>query len=499
MKIRVLPLGVEVEAAPGQPLQDVLFPLGVEFPCGGRGRCKGCRVQVLEGMLPPHPMDWEVFTPSEVKQGWRLACRARVAGDLVLQVRQWETLILTDETRVAFTPQEGFGIAIDLGTTTVVAQLLDLTTGQVRGVRTGLNAQARWGADVMSRLEHALLGGGEDLKQTINRQLSRMVRSLVEAAGVPWEQVHKATVVGNAVMQHLMWGFPVKQLALAPHVSYTTEEQVAPSSALGWALPVDVEVHFLPNLGGFVGSDILAGILATRMLESERLVAAADLGTNGEIVVGSREGILVSSTAAGPAFEGGRIELGMRAGRGAISRVSVVDHQMDVHVIGGVEPRGICGSGLVDAVASGLDLGLIEPSGRLTNGDRLMILPPVYITQRDIRELQLAKAAIAAGLRILLEEMGFGFESVAEFYLAGAFGNTLGVESAEKIGLFKFGSERTRPVGNAALRGAKIALLSADGGLPSNLKERIRFLNLGLHARFQELFAEEMWLGEGMG
>jgi uncharacterized 2Fe-2S/4Fe-4S cluster protein (DUF4445 family) len=187
--------------------------------------------------------------------------------------------------------------------------------------------------------------------------------------------------------------------------------------------------------------------------------------------------------------------MGMRAGKGAISRVSVQDQRLCAQVIGGVAPQGICGSGLVDAVAAGIELEQIDPSGRLVDGDQLMIAPPVYISQRDVRELQLAKAAIAAGLRILVEELGKSMEDVSRFYLAGAFGNTLGVESAEKIGLFKFGSERTVPVGNAALRGAKIALLSRDGGAPADLSQRIRFLNLSARPRFQDLFAEEMWLG----
>ncbi|NLC57986.1 MAG: DUF4445 domain-containing protein [Armatimonadetes bacterium] len=494
MKIRVLPLGAEVEAAPGQALQDVLFPLGVEFPCGGRGRCKGCRVRVLEGSLAPHAMDREVFTEAELAEGWRLSCRARVEGDLVLQVRQWDTLILDDNSPVAFDPQEGFGIAVDLGTTTVVAQLLDLSNGQVRAVRTGLNAQAKRGADVMSRLEYAMNCGAAELQQTVNAQLARMTTELVTNAGIAWEQLRQVTIVGNTVMQHLMYGFPLPQLALAPHEPHTLEEQRSPAPALGWPVPEHVIVRFLPNLGGFVGSDILGVILATRMLESDELVAAADLGTNGEIAAGDKNGILVSSTAAGPAFEGGKIELGMRAGKGAISRVSVVDHHLDVQVIGGGAPRGLCGSGLLDAVAAGLDLGLIQPTGRITDSDRMMIQEPVYITQRDVRELQLAKAAIAAGLRLILEEMGKEIQEVKRFYLAGAFGNTLGVESAEKIGLFRFGKERTVPVGNSALRGAKIALLSRDGQISENVRQRVRFQNLSARPRFQELFGEEMYL-----
>jgi uncharacterized 2Fe-2S/4Fe-4S cluster protein (DUF4445 family) len=332
------------------------------------------------------------------------------------------------------------------------------------------------------------------LQSAINGELSEMTAALFESTGLPYAELRKIAVVGNTVMQHLMLGFPIEQLALAPHVPYTVEEQVVSTAALGWKLPVDAKLRFLPNLGGFVGSDILGGILATRILESDVLVAAADLGTNGEIVAGSRDGVLVSSTAAGPAFEGGRIEMGMRAGKGAISRVTAVDHTMDVQVIGGGEPRGICGSGLVDAVAAGLELGLIQPTGRITDGDRVVIREPVAITQRDVRELQLAKAAIAAGLRMLLEELGKKEEDVHAFYLAGAFGNTLGVESAERIGLFQFGSEKTVPVGNAALRGAKIALLSRDGGVPAGVQERIRFLNMSARPRFQELFAEEMML-----
>ena len=320
-----------------------------------------------------------------------------------------------------------------------------------------------------------------------------MVLALFESTGLPWSQLRKIAVVGNTVMQHLMLAFPLEQLAMAPHVPYTMEEQTRSTAELGWHLPVDVPLRFLPNLGGFVGSDILGVILATRILESDVLVASADLGTNGEIVAGSREGVIVSSTAAGPAFEGGRIEMGMRAGKGAISRVSLVDGRMEAQVIGGGTPRGICGSGLVDAVAAGLELGLIQPTGRITEGiawssrSRSPLRSETCASCSSPRPRLLPACAYCSKNWVRQRRMSRGSTW-------RAFGNTLGVTSAERIGLFRFGSERTIPVGNAALRGAKIALLSREGGVPAGIQERIRFLNLSARPRFQELFAEEMLL-----
>jgi uncharacterized 2Fe-2S/4Fe-4S cluster protein (DUF4445 family) len=261
---------------------------------------------------------------------------------------------------------------------------------------------------------------------------------------------------------------------------------------LGWK--VGATVRFLPCLGGFVGSDILARVLATGLDQSDPLAALIDLGTNGEIVVGNRERMLCASTAAGPAFEGARISMGMRAATGAISEVGWQNGQWHCRVLGNGTPRGICGSGLVDAVAVGLDNRMIQTSGKITTGASIALESPVVLTQRDVRELQLAKGAIAAGFRILLQRWGAAIEDVTRVYLAGAFGNYISRASAHRIGLLAFPPERVEPAGNTALRGAKLALFQqcALDEAYASLRSKTQHLSLNEDEQFQQIYVEEM-------
>jgi len=491
--IRLHPQGVAFDLERGTPLQDVLFAHGVEFPCGGKGRCKGCRVRVLEGSLPLSPEQERMLSPEELRAGWRLSCQCAADEDLTLELAQWEAAILTDTTAFAFTPREGLGVAVDIGTTTVVAQLLDLGTATVLAVRTALNPQARFGADVMSRVSYALEeDGAAKLAGLIRRLIATMIRELLEAASAPVERIQEVVLVGNTVMHHLFCGFSVEPLSQYPFESPTLGLATMTANDLDWPLPAHTRIRFLPCIGGYVGSDILAGVLALGLDRYDGLAALIDLGTNGEIVLGGRQGLICSSTAAGPAFEGARIYMGMRAATGAISEVSVRNGDPVYHVLGNVEPKGICGSGLVDAAAVLLDLERIQPSGRLGQGEQyLSLLPPVRISQTDIRELQLAKGAIAAGVRILVEQLGTILEKVAIVHLAGAFGNYVNISSAVRIGLLPFAADRISPAGNTALLGAKIALFSGDGHL-DELARSIKHVSLHAHPGFQEIYVEEM-------
>ncbi|MBN2506180.1 MAG: DUF4445 domain-containing protein [Verrucomicrobia bacterium] len=529
VRLELLPLGTTLTVEQGTPLQNVLFEQGVEFPCGGRGRCKGCRVKVLAGSAPPTPDDQRLLSAAELAEGWRLACRMRALTDLQIELAQWDAPILSDDSAFEFHPRPGYGVAVDLGTTTLVAQLLDLRTGRVLGVRTALNAQARHGADLMSRIDFALADNGQQQLQTLIReQIGGLVGELLRTTGHTVGDLTDMVLVGNTAMHHLFCGVPVSPLAhhpftptddgpkhfrVLPPAPSTREPPAAqPSRPLAFdAIPSPPDppvpgahpprgpadgatAHFLPCLGGFVGSDVLGGILATRLHESPELVALVDLGTNGEIVVGNRDRLLCSSTAAGPAFEGARIASGMRAATGAISEVSVKDGQFQCGVLGRSAPRGICGSGLVDAVAGGLDLRRIHPSGRLADGKRMPLCPPVEITQADIRELQLAKGAIAAGIRILMELYGAPLDELRRIYLAGAFGNYINLQSAARIGLLPFSSERVVAAGNTALLGAKLALfnLPETQGAYDDLRRLITHVSLREHPRFQDVFVEEL-------
>jgi uncharacterized 2Fe-2S/4Fe-4S cluster protein (DUF4445 family) len=491
--IQLLPSGKRLRVKRGTGLQDLLFAHGVEFPCGGRGRCKGCKIKVLAGSLAISDEDGQRLTAAELSEGWRLACRAQAEADLKVELAQWEAAILSDNSVFAFTPQEGLGIAVDLGTTTLVAQLIDLRTGHVLAVRTALNAQAKHGADIMSRVEFAVAGHGQrTLQDLVRKQIGRLAQELLAAATAA--DLKAVVVVGNTVMHHLFCGLSLEPLSHYPFEPRSPGLQMFRPADLGWNLPGGTAVRFLPCLGSFVGSDILAGILATKLHESQSLAALIDLGTNGEIVVGNRERMLCASTAAGPAFEGARISMGMRAATGAISEVHVQGGNLHCHVLGNGRPRGLCGSGLVDAVSAALDLGWIKPSGRLANGDSLMLAPPVSLNQWDVRELQLAKGAIAAGLRILLQQWGATKADLTRICLAGAFGNYINQASARRIGLLNFLPDKVQAAGNTALLGAKLALFSLNehNGAYPEILARVKHVSLNEHPQFQDTFVEEM-------
>jgi uncharacterized 2Fe-2S/4Fe-4S cluster protein (DUF4445 family) len=475
--VELAPLGRKLELESGSSLRDVLFDHGVEFPCGGRGRCRGCRIRVLSGDVGITPEMRRALTASEIQDGWRLACHARVDGPLVLEVAQWEMDVLADGVSLPGGLREGTGVAVDIGTTTLVAQSLDLGSGQVLGVRTGLNPQCAYGADVMSRVQFALCSS----------ELTGLIRDSVGSMVAGVSNVREVVLVGNTVMHHLFSGVSVEPLSAVPFRPSSLAETSFTPRELGWDLPPACPVRFLRCLGGFVGSDILAGIAATRLHRAKRLTALIDLGTNGEIVVGNRDGLECASTAAGPAFEAACISVGMRAATGAIAEVSTCGDGFDCQVIGGGAARGICGSGLVDAASAALDLGVLVPNGRLAGGAReLKLCDTVALSQRDLRELQLAKAAIAAGLRILCARRGARVQDLDRVYLAGAFGNYVRIASAARIGLLEMDPERVEPAGNTALRGAKMSLLdsSATSGIV------VEHVELAADGAFQDTFVD---------
>ncbi len=460
-------------------LQDFLFSEGVEFPCGGTALCGGCRIRVVSGNVPATAEMQDVLSERDLRAGWRLGCRAEAHGPVELQVAQWLQQILTDEAAVPFEPRPGIGAVVDVGTTTLVVQQVDLASGEVIRVVTALNNQRRHGADVMARIEYELRHPGA-LREIIHAQ----VRGMVADMGPLVEIV----LVGNTCMHHLFCGLSVEPLASLPFRSPHLGAQPLPPAVLG------AEAVFLPCVGGFVGSDLLAGLVAIGLLNSPEPGALLDLGTNGEIAVGNCDGITCASTAAGPAFEGGRINQGMRAGHGAIDQVTLRDGALECHVIGGGAARGLCGSGLVDAVAAALELGWIAPSGRLTNGPRdIDLAAGVRLTQSDIRELQLAKGAVAAGLRLLSGRRPIPGERV---FLAGAFGNYIRAESARRINLLPPWATAPVAAGNTALRGARMLLLAPSGraAILERCRAAVRHVELASDPLFQDAFVECMQL-----
>ncbi|MGC9355843.1 MAG: ASKHA domain-containing protein, partial [Mariniphaga sp.] len=384
VKISLQPFGKNITVNQGTPLIDVLHEYGVEFPCGGKGTCGRCKVKLLQGKLQTDTVQQQKLNKLGLDKTWRLACFCKAESDITIEIAQFEDIILADNSTFSFTPGKGFGIAVDVGTTTLVAQLLDLKTGHVLDAATALNPQVKFGSDLISRIQSCIDGKQDEMQMLIRQKTGKMIQSLLEKHLV---EISKVVLVGNTVMHHIFSGLNVQPLSFYPFESPDLGMQQFSAKQLNWELPSQTEIQFFPSIGSFVGSDILAGIAATNMAENEKFTILIDLGTNGEIVLGNREKIICASTAAGPAFEGAKISQGMRAVTGAISSVQVETGIMKCHVIGNVPAKGLCGSGLIDAIAVLLQQEKIGMFGEINSGeDKIKLDPGVFLTQQDIRE-----------------------------------------------------------------------------------------------------------------
>ena len=490
--VRLEPIGISMQVNAGTPLVDIVHEYGIEFPCGGRGICGRCKVKLLKGNIEISRFHQQALDKNELSGEWRLACFSEVNDNIIIEIDQWETIILADNTRFDFIPRKGFGIAVDLGTTTLVSQLLDLSTGNILSVQTSLNPQVRNGADIMSRIEFALRNteNRDLLKHLIREAIGQQIIELLKNHPVNIDDI---IIVGNTVMHHLFSGIDVKPLAGYPFEPIDKSLKKFSADELGWNLNQDVRIKFMPSIGSFVGSDILAGILASRLYKSEKYQALIDLGTNGEIVIGNRERIVCASTAAGPAFEGTNISLGMRAVSGAISTVKEISGKIECHVIGNEKPRGICGSGLIDAIAVFTKNGQIDSGGQIVSEEeKIMLAKPVYISQRDVREFQLAKAAIAAGLQILMHHLGITHNDIEKIYIAGGFGNYIDLKNTIQINMLEFPFEKISKLSNSALIGAKM-LLFEDEKVIDEILNISKHISLESNPDFQNIFCDKMF------
>src|SRR6185437_14297843 len=435
------------------------------------------------------------------------------------------TAVVVDDVLIAVEPGDTtarrFGIAFDLGTTTVVATLLDLSTGTPAGVESALNAQQPFGADVITRISATMMDPGNlDKLQNLAREtLAELAQAVCAQGGVEPHEVYEVAVAGNATMTHLVLG--IAPFIMAPRLY---PEVLAADLGLAGIVHPRARAVVFPAFGAYVGGDITAGLLASGMDRDARVRLFVDIGTNCEIVLGNRDWLLATAAPAGPAFEGAAIRCGMRAADGAIEVVTMTPDELTLKVIGDVEPQGLCGSGLVDAVTGLVKVGLLDSSGRFVPEERAAVIAPglaerlttigkervfvlhwrgpegsaaedsIYLSQRDVRELQFAKAAIATGWQILLEEAGLEAADVKQVLLAGSFGSYLSPASAIRIGLVpKVPVMRVVSAGNVAGEGAKMALLSLReraGGLA--LLEEVKYVELSDRADFNDRFIEQL-------
>jgi uncharacterized 2Fe-2S/4Fe-4S cluster protein (DUF4445 family) len=551
--------GGSVRVEPGTLLSSALNSRGmvVETPCGGRGYCLKCLVRVTSGAAPPSSDDLERLSPDQIAAGYRLACRLPVTSDLCVSVKllpraagkassemHWRTSVEVD-IQPWFTG--GFtgtgpacarlraGFALDLGTTTLAGALVDLTSGEQLASGSCPNPQAVHGADVMSRLAYAIKSkdNARALQALVLEAAEGLLKSLCAGARITPGDVLFGVAVGNTAMHHLALGLDVTGLSRAPYCPALREGTVVSLSGLP-------PLYAVPVIAGFAGSDAVADAIAAGLAGLSEATPEAggesllliDVGTNSEVLLSHGGTLYVSSSPAGPAFEGGEISQGMLAGPGAIDSVRFDSAALTVTTVGGAPPRGICGSGLVDAAAALLEAGVLDEGGRMqargplawtvhpgrvrsgrdrpggvppdgglvggvfanpdADGMSVDIAPGVAVTQKDIRALQLAKGAIRAAIEALLAEAGATYDDLREIVLAGTFGTFLSPESAVAIGLLPpVELRRIRPVGNAALAGAKMILLSRKAKQDAERAAASAVhVELALRPDFQEVFLE---------
>lgn len=477
MKLTIQENNQTIYVPDGAILLDVLREQGFhpDAPCGGKGTCGKCKV-LVDGVE-------------------RLACQTHINRDMAVSLpRQSNAQILTDARTVQTIPDgtDPYVLAFDIGTTTVVAYLMDGKTGTLLSKASCMNPQAEFGADVISRIQYAMEGNAAVLSSCIRKALSGLTENAAKQAGISPADITVASIVGNTAMHHLLLEIDPKPLTVPPYMPSVSEGLTVPPEGI---LPISPggTIRILPNIAGFVGADTVGCLLATRLDTLDALTLMIDIGTNGEMVLGNRKRRIACSTAAGPAFEGAKIMCGMRGAPGAIDHVSLCDGKLAYHVIGDGKALGLCGSGLLDLIACLLKTGEISESGRMESGSTYTIHGTgVFLTQKDVREVQLAKAAIRAGIELMCHTMQVDVSEIQQVLLAGAFGNYLDPQSACAIGMIPpVLQDRIYPIGNAAGEGARLAALSkTEYEYSKRLAAETEFLELASLPEFNDCYVD---------
>jgi uncharacterized 2Fe-2S/4Fe-4S cluster protein (DUF4445 family) len=485
----------------------------IDTPCGGEGTCKKCKIKILSGQ----------------KTSEALACQTMVYEDMVIEVpgsslltKLEQIAVSSDMPTVEFGVRQPCdkgkccGVAVDVGTTTLAASLICLGEKTEVAVAGAMNPQISFGDDVVSRIKYASDGGLAELQRAVVNQINELIETLCRQGGVDKENICEVAVAGNTTMEHLVCGVNPEPLGSLPFEPVYRGGDQRSAAELKIAINPKGKVYIFPIVGGFVGGDTTAGMLAADILNQPSPLLFVDIGTNGEIVLVKDGKIMAASTAAGPAFEGAGISCGMRAMPGAIEKVKFSDDWV-YGVIGNVAPAGICGSGLIDITAELLNAGIVDSSGRMNpvrdqvsempdgrqgqpvsngmNGPEFVIADKVKITQKDIRQIQLAVGAIRAGINIMLKKAGLKAGDLKKVLVAGGFGSFIRRNHAQRIGLLPSDIEHEKIsfIGNSSLAGAKLSLMSVKARQKAKeLAAQTKHITLSAESDFQNEFAEAM-------
>ena len=520
----VFPFGdLELMAEAGETVFEVLRREGLPIrgTCSGRGMCGKCLVRCLTDSFAPPRETEKKKLGNLLDQGYRLACMLKLEEDasieLVPESQKAKIKTQSIDEMLQTDGESGYAAAFDMGTTTVVGFLIELTTGKTIAHASELNRQRPFGADVTTRCSYALEneGGLQHLQTCILEQLDTMIEQMIDDAQIQKVDVIRVALAGNAVMMHMAAGLPVDQLAVLPYEPAYRDAFEKPAQALRMqSVPEHTPICFMPLVSGYVGADTVAASLSIQQDMRKDIVLLVDIGTNGEMVVGNRDALFCCAAAAGPAFEGGRIQCGMAGIEGAIEKV-YDDKGIQSQTIGGVPAEGICGSGLIDAVALLLKKGCIDETGRLSDVcgidekyDRRFLADgsfcilsvaeganrDVVLTQQDIREIQLAKSAIAAGIEVLLQHAGKGLTDIDCVLLAGGFGSYMDHMNACSMGLLPMEAlDRIVEIGNAAGKGVReYAASAACREHAGQLARKMQYIELAQEKQFSDQFMVHM-------
>jgi uncharacterized 2Fe-2S/4Fe-4S cluster protein (DUF4445 family) len=546
VRIKVLPEGRTITVPAGRTLADALERNGIRLSlyCGQRGVCGKCFVEIVDGEPgDPDPIERRFIDGRGVPPRSRMACRYRPNGDAVIRVPAssrlhempvfktgierrivpddlvreiarrtaedrgasplWTAVLYENREVLDFEPGDasgsGLGLAVDLGTTTMVAELVELDTGRVLGSAASVNPQTAFGSDVVSRITAGFLSPDRvaDMRDAAVGGLNALIGELARTSGRPAARIHEAVIAGNTAMNHLLLGMPVATLAVAPFAGLFSALPPLPAAEAGLRIHPRGRVLIAPNIRSFVGGDISAGLAATDLEHREGNYLFIDLGTNGEIVLKKGPDFSCASTAAGPAFEGMSISCGMLALPGAVHRAALHGEEITVRTIGGADPRGVCGTGLIDLIALALRKGLLTPGGHiLASAKRIPFAGTLALTQKDVREVQLAAAAVKTGMRMLLASAGLEVGDLDGLIVAGAFGNEMSIAHAVSIGLLpRIDRRKVQFVGNSSLAGARALLLSrTERSRCEKLAGRVRHVSLAAGEEFQKTYVEALEL-----
>lgn len=497
---------MEIDTLSGDQEQEILTE-GMHRPVAFRPDLKQKKVILAKPQTGDNRSEWERLTE-------QLDLERPVLPDLEIASKLYECRKEAEEWYAIYAGNEILDIsrekrrlcfaAFDIGTTTVVGYLMDASNGQELGLKSRMNPQTQYGADVIIRADYALEHGVEKLGSCIRNTVDEMLKELAEEAGRDREDICQVAVVGNTCMHHLFLGISPGSLVHAPYNPAISQGLTLKAGDYGLHIHRKGQLLLLPDIAGYVGADTCGCILALRQDKQDEISLMIDIGTNGEMVLGNRKKLVCCSTAAGPAFEGAKIECGMRGSAGAVDHVVYENGKWKYTTVGNKAPVGLCGSGLIDLVAQLYKAGFIDESGHLEIGQEktgvYVLVPPgeagndrgVYLTQKDIGEVQLAKAAIAAGIHLLMKRLEITEKDIGHVYLAGAFGNYMNSESAAAIGMIPAGLlPRIQPVGNAAGEGAKIALLNAQERKEMDRTvKNMDFVELAASPEFQDCFVD---------